>query len=93
VVTPRDRMATLVTFRIAGWSPAQAVEELGARAFAILRDLPAIDALRISVGFWTTEEELDRFAEAVELLALHTPATIPARRRLAVLGSDDRPIG
>jgi L-cysteine/cystine lyase len=93
VVTPRDRMATLVTFRIAGWTPAQAVDELGARVFAILRDLPAIDALRISVGFWTTEEELDRFAEAVELLARHTPATIPARRRLAVLGSDDGPIG
>jgi L-cysteine/cystine lyase len=93
VVTPRARMATLVTFRIAGWTPAQAVEELGARVFAILRDLPAVDALRISVGFWTTEEELDRFAEAVELLARHTPATIPARRRLAVLDGDDRPIG
>lgn len=93
VVTPRDRMATLVTFRIAGWPPAQAVEELGARVFAILRDLPAIDALRISVGFWTTEEELDRFAEAVELLARHTPETIPARRRLAVLGHDDQSIG
>ena len=60
-------MATLVTFRIAGWPAAAAVEELGSRAFAILRDLPMIDALRISVGFWTTEEELDRFADAVEL--------------------------
>ena len=39
------------------------------RAFAILRDLPPIDALRISVGFWTTEDELERFAAGVELLA------------------------
>jgi L-cysteine/cystine lyase len=93
LVTPRTAMATLVTFRIAGWPAAAAVEELGSRAFAILRDLPMLDALRISVGFWTTEEELDRFADAVELLAGHTPETIPPRRTLTILGSDDRPIG
>jgi L-cysteine/cystine lyase len=93
LVTPRAAMATLVTFRIAGWPAATAVEELGSRAFAILRDLPMLDAVRISVGFWTTEEELDRFADAVELLAGHTPETIPPRRTLTILGSDDRPIG
>lgn len=93
LATPRARMGTLVSFRIAGWTPAAAVEELGTRVFAILRDVPAIDALRISVGFWNTDEELDRFAEAVELLARHTPETIPSRRRLTILGSDGRPIG
>ena len=93
LVTPRERMTTLVTFRIAGWPAATAVAELGSRAFAILRDLPMLDALRISVGFWTTEEELDRFAEAVELLAAHTPESIPSRRTLTILGSDDRPLG
>ena len=93
VVTPRSAMATLVTFRIAGWPAATAVEELGSRAFAIVRDLPMLDAVRISVGFWTTEEELDRFAGVVELLAGHTPETIPPRRTLTILGSDDRPIG
>jgi L-cysteine/cystine lyase len=93
VVTPRVRMGTLVTFRITGWPPVRAVEELGGRVFAIVRDLPAIDAIRISVGFWNTEEELDRLAGAVELLARHTPESIPPQRRLAVLGSDDRPLG
>jgi hypothetical protein len=44
--------------------------------------------LRISVGFWATDAELERFAEAVELLALHTPETMPARRTLTVLGQD-----
>ena len=48
------------------------------RVFAILADVAALDALRISVGFWATEEELDRFADAVELLARHTPSTLPA---------------
>jgi L-cysteine/cystine lyase len=93
LVTPTSTMATLVTFRIAGWPAAGAVAELAARTFAILRDMPMLDALRISVGFWNSEEELERFAEGVELLARHTPETLPPRRTLTILGSDDRPIG
>lgn len=92
LVTPRARMGTLVSFRIAGWPPERVVEELGARVFAIVRDLPAIDAVRMSVGFWNTEAELDRVAGAVELLGGHTPDSLPPQRRLAVLGSDDRPL-
>jgi len=88
VITPRDRMATLVTFRIGGWPASTALDELGARVFAIARTIDHLDALRISVGFWATEAELERFAEAVELLAAHTPETIPARRTLTILGQD-----
>lgn len=86
VMTPADRMATLVTFRIAGWPAQAALEELGARVFAIARTIPSLDALRISVGFFTSEEELERLAGAVELLAAHTPDTLPPRRVLAILG-------
>ena len=87
-------MATLVIVPDRGLAGRQAaVEELGVPCVRDPADLPMIDALRISVGFWTTEEELDRFADAVELLAGHTPETIPPRRTLAMLGSDDRPIG
>ena len=92
MVTPPGHGGTLVTFRIAGWTAGSAATELAARTFAIIRDLPPIDAVRISVGFWNTEEELERFASAVELLAAHTPETIPPRRTLAVLGSDGRPL-
>jgi L-cysteine/cystine lyase len=92
VVTPTGSLATLLTFRIAGWPAADAVRELGSRTFAIVRDLPPIDAIRISVGFWNTEEELERFARGVELVAAHTPVSIPPRRTLAVLGSDDSPL-
>ncbi|MEO5884340.1 MAG: aminotransferase class V-fold PLP-dependent enzyme, partial [Candidatus Limnocylindrales bacterium] len=86
VITPRDHMATLVSFRIAGWTPQEACDELGARVFAVTRTLSLVDALRISVGFFTSEEELERFAVAVGLLAAHTPQTIPARRTLTILG-------
>jgi L-cysteine/cystine lyase len=90
IVTPRPIRGTLVTFRIGGWPAAEALAELGARSFAILRDMPALDALRCSIGFWNTDEELDRVASVVELLARHVPSSLPPRR-LVVLGSDDEP--
>jgi L-cysteine/cystine lyase len=86
VLTPRDRMATLVTFRIDGWAMDPAFEEISRRSFAIFGTVPAIDALRISVGFYSSEDELERFAETVELVAGHTPDTIPPRRTLTILG-------
>jgi selenocysteine lyase/cysteine desulfurase len=79
-------MATLIAFRIAGWTPQAALDELGARVFAIARTVPTVDALRISVGAWNSEDELERFASAVELLAAHTPETLPPRRTLTLLG-------
>ena len=88
VLTPRDRMAGLIAFRIQGWMPDAALRELSARVFAIARTVPLVDALRISVGFFTSEDEVERFAGAVELLAAHTPETIPPRRTLTILGTD-----
>ena len=85
VLTPLHAMGTLVTFRIAGWSALAALDELGARVFAIARTIESLDALRISVGFFTSDEEMERFARAVELLAAHTPETLPPRR-LTILG-------
>jgi L-cysteine/cystine lyase len=86
LLTPRDRMAGLVSFRIRGWEPQAAMDELAARTFCIIRTLPPIDALRISPGFWTTEDEMDRFLDGVRLLAAHTPETIPPRRTLTIVG-------
>jgi L-cysteine/cystine lyase len=88
MLTPRNRMATLVTFRIAGWPAEEAVRELGARVFAITRSIPALDAVRISVGFFNTADELERFAGAVELLASHTPETLPPKPRLTIVGQE-----
>ncbi|MBA2701899.1 MAG: aminotransferase class V-fold PLP-dependent enzyme [Chloroflexi bacterium] len=85
VLTPPERMATLVTFRIGGWPAQAALDELGARVFAIARVIAMIDALRISVGFFTSDDELERFLGAVELLARHTPGSLPPRRSLNVL--------
>jgi len=91
LVTPRDAMATLVSFRVAGWPASAVVEELAVRAFAMVRDFPTLDLVRLSVGWWNTEEELERVLRVIALLAGHSPETLP-RRRLAVLGSDGLPI-
>jgi len=86
VLTPDQHMATLVSFRIAGWPAEVALEELGARVFAIARTVPQLDAVRISMGFFTSDDELERFAACVAMLAAHTPETVPAKRRLMIVG-------
>ena len=86
MLTPRNQMATLVTFRIGGWTPDEALAELGARIFAIARTIPSLDAIRISVGFFTSADEIERVASTVALLAAHTPASLPRRPRLTILG-------
>ncbi len=85
LVTPRRRMTTLVTFRIAGWTPERALDELGRRVFAIAATIPEVAALRISVGFFNTDAEIERFAAAVAELAAHTPDTLPPRPSLTIL--------
>jgi len=87
VLTPRDAVATVIAFRIAGWTPDAALDEIGARVFAIVGAVPSLGAIRIGVAFFNTREEVDRFIDTVALLAAHTPETLPARLRLTVLGS------
>jgi L-cysteine/cystine lyase len=89
LLTPRERMATLVTFRITGWDAQAALDELAARTFVVARTIPLVDAIRLSVGFFTTEAEIERVASIVELIAAHTPASLPPRQRLTILGQGD----
>ena len=50
-----------------------------------LRRTPARTLLRISVGAWNREDELDRFVERVAELAANTPATLPRRPTLTII--------
>jgi L-cysteine/cystine lyase len=86
MVTPSDRLATLITFRLDSWAAADALDEIGRRTFAIARVVDALDAIRISVGFFNTTAELSRFCEVVEEIAAHTPDTLPRRPALTILG-------
>jgi L-cysteine/cystine lyase len=86
MVTPSDRLAALVVFRLANWPAHEALEELGRRTFVIARFIQPLDALRISTAFFNTETEIDRFCEAVAEVAAHSPATLSRRPTLTILG-------
>ncbi len=88
LLTPLDRMAAIVTFRVERWSSEQVAEELSHRVGAIVSivEVPdAAPAIRASIGWWNTEEELGRFTEAVRLIAAHTPDSVPRRQTLTML--------
>ena len=87
MLTPPASMATLVTFRIRGWDASAALDEIAGRTFAIARTIPSLNAIRLSIGFFTTHDEIERVAAAVELLAAHTPETLPKRPRLTIIGA------
>ena len=85
LLTPRERMATLVSFRIRGWRPDDARDAIRRHSFAIVRTVPGLDALRASIGWFNSEAELDRFLETVALVASQTPESLPPRGQLTIL--------
>jgi selenocysteine lyase/cysteine desulfurase len=89
LVSPSARLATLVSFRVAGWTGEEAAEALGRRTYVIARSIPGLDAVRLSVAFFTTEAELSRVLDAVAEIARHTPATLPPRPTIQFLDRAD----
>jgi selenocysteine lyase/cysteine desulfurase len=86
VLTPQGSAGLIVVFRVAGWPADAILDELGARIFLLASSVAELDAVRIGTGFFNTEAEIDRVVEGVELLAAHSPETLPPRRTLAILG-------
>jgi selenocysteine lyase/cysteine desulfurase len=84
MVTPADEMATIICFRLPAWPLDDALTELRRRVFAIVSHAPGGDAIRASVSWFNTDEELDRFAAAVAEIARHTPDSLPRRLPLIV---------
>jgi L-cysteine/cystine lyase len=63
VVTPEER-ATLVAWRVPADQSAEAVRR-AAKADVIVRDLPGRGLVRASVGWWTSDDDLERLVEAL----------------------------
>ena len=64
VVTPADR-ATLVSFRPDGEEPADVVSRLHAAGVHV-RELPGRGLVRVSCGWWTSDDDLDRLVAALD---------------------------
>jgi L-cysteine/cystine lyase len=84
ILTPIDAMATTVVFYLPGWPVSEAVAELRRRVFAIIGTTGDGQAIRASVAWFNTDEEIDRFASAVAEIARHTPESLPRRPPLIV---------
>jgi selenocysteine lyase/cysteine desulfurase len=61
VVTPSER-STLVSFRPAGEEASAVVERLAGQG-VIVRELPGRNLVRASVGWWTSDSDLDRLVD------------------------------
>jgi selenocysteine lyase/cysteine desulfurase len=84
MLTPDARAAT-ICFRLPAWETDQLLDELRRRVFAIVSATPNGKAVRASVAWFNTEEEIDRFVSAVAEIAQFTPDTLPRRKTLDVL--------
>jgi len=71
VVTPRERMAGLVNFQVAGLRPQEVAAGLFARGITIryvdVRPCPV--TARVAAAWWNTEEEIERLVAAVGEIA------------------------
>jgi L-cysteine/cystine lyase len=75
VLTPPGRQAGLTTFTFPEWEPMAVVEELADRGI-VIRSIGRPACLRVSTGFYNTEDEIDRLVDAlreVQALAPRPP--------------------
>jgi L-cysteine/cystine lyase len=56
--------ATIVSFRPRRGTPADVVASLAERG-VVVRDFPGLDWVRASIGFWTTESEIERLVDGL----------------------------
>jgi L-cysteine/cystine lyase len=59
-----DGAAPLVAFTVAGRSAEQVVEDLE-KAGVLARTLPGLDWVRVSLGYWVSDSDLERLAAAL----------------------------
>ncbi len=71
LLTPRERMAGLVHFRVEGIAPAELTAKLDAAGF-LIRDTHDPDANRVSTGFYNTEAEIDDLCQAIQRIQAAT---------------------
>lgn len=82
----------IAAFRVSDWDAEQAADELSRSVFAIVDADADADLVRISVGAWNRESELERFVERLAELAANTPETLPRKPSLTVLSGSVEPL-
>ena len=65
LLTPQPGASGLVSFTLAGQDVATVVEQLREKHNILIRSIPSMKSLRISTGFYNTEEEIDTLVKAL----------------------------
>jgi L-cysteine/cystine lyase len=95
VVTPANRMASLVNFLPVGWSPARMaglVDVLTERGI-VIRSIPHVPyCTRVSCGFYNTEAEIDALGENLRDLLAAGPEAVDIPEWVAFYGVSDEPV-
>ena len=70
MLTPQSGASGLVSFTLAGQDVTTVVEQLREKHNILTRSIPSMKSLRISTGFYNTEEEIDTVVKALrEMMA------------------------
>ncbi len=68
MLTPEAGVSGLITFTLAGKDDAEIVTVLREQHNIYVRNIPSLKALRISSGFYNTEQEIDQLVQALMTL-------------------------
>ncbi len=63
--TPQPGASGLLSFSVAGYKDADIVTRLREQHNIYIRNIPSMGALRVSTGFYNTEEEIDSLTQAL----------------------------
>ena len=66
LLTPRPGESGLVTFKLEGCDATEVVTYLRDKHNIYMRDIPSTKSLRISTGFYNTEEEIAKLVQALQ---------------------------
>jgi L-cysteine/cystine lyase len=66
ILTPRQGESGLVTFKLEGRDDTEVVTYLRDKHNIYIRNIPSTKSLRISTGFYNTEEEIDKLLTALK---------------------------
>ncbi len=76
VITPEGGQSGLITFNLEGYDPARVMVKLGQENI-VVRFLPHPYALRVSTGFYNTQNDVDRFIGSLEEVLSNSPEALP----------------
>ena len=66
MLTPKAGASGLVTFTLDGRDEVELVKQLREKHNILIRNIPSMKSLRVSTGFYNTEEEIDRLVQALQ---------------------------